>query len=132
MRRSCWCGGGVSPSHAGNACELPCEGGTPPPHHRRLRWLCGALRALYMRESLYRQLRSLRSVASGYGYVALRAVNAACGGKALLFQSFTQWQEFFYLRDDAFLFGKWREGKYHIHNASAINAWNNPLSFRFD
>ncbi len=45
MRRSCWCGGGVSPSHAGNVCELPCEGGTPSPHHRRLRRLCGALQA---------------------------------------------------------------------------------------
>ena len=28
----------------------------------------------------YRQLRSLRSLASGYGYVALRADDAACGG----------------------------------------------------
>ena len=54
----------------------------------------------------YRQLRSLRSLASGYGYVALRAVNAACGFMALLFQPFTQRQEFFNLRNDAFLFGK--------------------------
>ena len=28
----------------------------------------------------YRQLRSLRSLASGYDYVALRADDAACGG----------------------------------------------------
>ena len=28
----------------------------------------------------YRQLRSLRSLAGGYGYVALRADDAACGG----------------------------------------------------
>ena len=30
----------------------------------------------------YRQLRSLRSLAGGYDYVALRAEDAACGGKA--------------------------------------------------
>ena len=59
----------------------------------------------------YRQLRSLRSLASGYGYVALRAGDAACGGKARSFQPFTQWQEFFNLRDDAFLFGKWWKGE---------------------
>ena len=53
----------------------------------------------------YRQLRSLRSLASGYDYVALRAGDAAYVGKALSFQPFTQWQEFFNLRDDAFLFG---------------------------
>ncbi len=54
----------------------------------------------------YRQLRSLRSLAGGYGYVAPRAEDAACGGKTLSFQPFTQRQEFFNLRDDAFLFGK--------------------------
>ena len=32
------------------------------------------------RVASYRQLRSLRSLASGYGYVALRADDAACGG----------------------------------------------------
>ena len=60
----------------------------------------------------YRQLCSLRSLASGYDYVALRAEDAACGGKALSFQPFTQWQEFFNLRDDAFLFGKRWEGNW--------------------
>ena len=54
----------------------------------------------------YRQLRSLRSLASGYSYVALRAEDAACGGKTRSFQPFTQRQEFFNLRYDAFLFGK--------------------------
>ena len=58
----------------------------------------------------YRQLRSLRSLASGYSYVALRAEDAACGGKTRSFQPFTQRQEFFNLRDDEFLFSKWREG----------------------
>ena len=58
----------------------------------------------------YRQLRSLRSLASGYGYVALQADDAACGGKTLSFQPFTQWQEFFNFRDDAFLFGKRGDG----------------------
>ena len=58
----------------------------------------------------FRQLRSLRSLASGYDCIALRADDAACGGKVLLFQPFTQWQEFFNPRDDAFLFGKRWEG----------------------
>ena len=62
----------------------------------------------------FRQLRSLRSLAGGYGHVALRAGDAACGGKALSFQPFTQWQEFFNLRDDAFLFDKRGERNRHL------------------
>ena len=39
-----------------------------------------ALRALWKRGASYRQLRSLRSLASGYDCIALRAENAAFGG----------------------------------------------------